>query len=45
MVPRLRNIDQMEFNRAEEAITEGRTCVEQALPTLQRYWNDDGKRP
>ncbi|HEY6979497.1 patatin-like phospholipase family protein [Reyranella sp.] len=37
LVPRLRNIGLMEFNRAEEAIAEGRACVEQALPTLQRY--------
>ena len=37
LVPRLRNIGLMEFNRAEEAIAEGRACVEQALPTLRRY--------
>ena len=34
LVPRLRNIGLMEFNRAHEAIAEGRACVEQALPTL-----------
>ena len=34
LVPRLRNIGLMEFNRAHEAIDEGRACVEQALPTL-----------
>jgi NTE family protein len=37
LVPRLRNIGLMEFNRAEEAIAEGRASVEQALPTLRRY--------
>ncbi len=37
LVPRLRNIGLMEFNRAPEAIDEGRACVEQALPTLKRY--------
>ncbi|WP_421995610.1 patatin-like phospholipase family protein [Reyranella sp.] len=37
LVPRLRSIGLMEFNRAEEAIAEGHACVEQALPTLRRY--------
>lgn len=37
LVPRLRSIGLMEFNRAPEAIAEGRACVEQALPTLRRY--------
>jgi NTE family protein len=37
LVPRLRGIGLMEFNRAPEAIAEGRACVEQALPTLRRY--------
>ena len=37
LVPRLRSIGLMEFNRAEEAIEEGRACVEQALPALRRY--------
>jgi NTE family protein len=37
LVPRLRSIGLMEFNRAEEAIAEGRACVDQALPTLRRY--------
>lgn len=37
LVPRLRSIGLMEFNRAEEAIAEGRACVEQALPALHRY--------
>jgi NTE family protein len=42
LVPRLRSIGLMEFNRAEEAIAEGRACVEQALPTLRRYlWCND----
>ena len=35
LVPRLRHIGLMEFNRAEEAIAEGRLCVEQALPMEQ----------
>lgn len=37
LVPRLRTIGLMEFNRAGEAIAEGRACVEQALPALRRY--------
>ena len=37
LVPRLRSIGLMEFNRADEAIAEGRACVEQALPALRRY--------
>lgn len=37
LVPRLRTIGLMEFNRAAEAIAEGRACVEQALPALKRY--------
>lgn len=37
LVPRLRNIGLLEFNRANEAIAEGRACVEHALPMLQRY--------
>jgi NTE family protein len=37
LVPRLRAIGLMEFNRADEAIEEGRACVEQALPVLRRY--------
>ncbi|MBV8191827.1 MAG: patatin-like phospholipase family protein [Alphaproteobacteria bacterium] len=37
LVPRLRSIGLMEFNRADEAIEEGRACVEQALPALRRY--------
>ncbi len=35
-VPRLRDFGLLEFNRAEQAIAEGRTCVEQALPMLRR---------
>jgi hypothetical protein len=27
----------MEFNRAKEAIAEGRLCVEQALPMIRRF--------
>jgi NTE family protein len=37
LVPRLQDIGLLEFNRAAEAIAEGRACVEQALPTLRRY--------
>ena len=37
LVPRLRDIGLMEFNRAKEAIAEGRYCVEQALPMLRHY--------
>ncbi len=37
LIPRLRNMGLMEFNRANEAVAEGRACVEQALPMLQRY--------
>ncbi len=35
--PRLRDIGLMEFNRAKEAIAEGRACVEYALPLLRHY--------
>jgi NTE family protein len=37
LVPRLRDIGLLEFNRASEAIAEGRACVEHALPMLRRY--------
>lgn len=37
LLPRLRHISLMEFSRAKEAIAEGRFCVEQALPMLQRF--------
>jgi len=37
LAPRLRDIGLMEFNRAPEAIAEGRACVEQAMPILQHY--------
>ncbi len=37
LIPRLRHITMMEFNRAKEAIAEGRRCVEEALPILRRY--------
>lgn len=37
LVPRLRDIELLEFNRANEAIAEGRACVEHALPMLRRY--------
>lgn len=37
LVPRLRDIELLEFHRAREAIAEGRACVEHALPMLRRY--------
>ena len=37
LLPRLRDIGLMDYNRANEAIAEGRACVEQALPALRRY--------
>jgi NTE family protein len=37
LMPRLRHIGLMEFNRAKEAIAEGRLCVEQALPMIRRF--------
>jgi len=37
LVPRLRDFGLLEFNRAKEAIAEGRNCVEQALPTLRHH--------
>jgi len=37
LAPRLRDIGLMEFNRAAEAIAEGRHCVEQAMPILRHY--------
>jgi NTE family protein len=37
LVPRLRHIRLMEFNRAAEAIAEGRAVVGHALPLLKRY--------
>jgi NTE family protein len=36
LAPRLRHISLMEFNRAKEAIAEGKLCVEQALPMIRR---------
>lgn len=38
MLPRLRDIGLMEFNRAHEAIAEGRVCFEQAVPSLKIYF-------
>lgn len=35
--PRLRNIGLMDFNRAGEAIAEGRAAVEQALPAIRKH--------
>lgn len=37
LVPRLKDIGLMDYDRAAESIAEGRACVEQALPTLKRY--------
>jgi NTE family protein len=37
LAPRLRDIGLMEYNRAAEAIAEGRYCVEQAMPILRHY--------
>lgn len=37
LAPRLRHIGLMEYNRATEAIAEGRLCVEQAMPVLRHY--------
>ena len=37
LVPRLESVKMLEFNRAAEAIAEGRACVEQALPYIKRY--------
>lgn len=45
LVPRLRDIGLMEFNRATEAIAEGRASVEQALPTLRRFVSGIGASP
>jgi hypothetical protein len=37
LVPRLRHVGLMEFNRAAETIAEGRAVVGHALPVLKRY--------
>lgn len=37
LIPRLIDFGLLEFNRAEEAIQEGRACVEQSLPLLKRF--------
>lgn len=37
LMPRLRGIGLLEFNRAEEAIAEGRACVQQDLAALRRH--------
>ena len=37
LVPRLKHIRMLEFNRAGETIAEGRAVVSQALPFLKRY--------
>ena len=37
LVPRLKDIGLMDYDRAAESIAEGRACVDQALPALRRY--------
>jgi NTE family protein len=37
LMPRLRHIGLMEFNRAAETIAEGRAVIDHALPLLRRY--------
>ncbi|MDX2201174.1 MAG: patatin-like phospholipase family protein [Hyphomicrobiaceae bacterium] len=37
LTPRLEHITMLEFNRAPEAIAEGRACVAHALPFIKRY--------
>jgi NTE family protein len=37
LAPRLRDIGLMEYNRAAEAIAEGRYCVDQAMAILRHY--------
>lgn len=37
LVPRLGDIGLLEFNRAKDAIAEGRACVERALPTIREF--------
>jgi NTE family protein len=37
LLPRVRHIRLMDFNRAKEAIAEGRSCVEEAMPLLRRF--------
>ena len=37
LLPRLRDMGLMEFDQAKKAIAEGRICVEQAMPMLQRF--------
>lgn len=37
LLPRLESIKMLEFNRATEAIAEGRACVAQALPYIKHY--------
>lgn len=40
LMPRLRDIALLEFNRAGEAIAEGRACAENALGTIRRLLED-----
>jgi NTE family protein len=37
LVPRMGKIGLLDFNRAKDAIAEGRACVERALPLLHEY--------
>jgi NTE family protein len=41
LAPRLSHIRLMEFNRADEAIAEGKACVERALPTIKDIMGDE----
>lgn len=44
LVPRLRGIGVLEFNRAEEAIVEGRACMQEALGSLRKYLQEPTAR-
>ena len=37
LTPQLRDLGILEFNRADEAISEGRRCVKRALPTIKEF--------
>ncbi len=38
LLPRLSNFNLMDFHRAEEAIKEGRACVQESLPLLRKFF-------
>lgn len=40
LMPRLNNFSLMDFFKAEEAIKEGRECVEQSRPLLRRFFSE-----